>query len=283
VCYRGYFIIRGIGGKKRVYSYSKRDFQRNHFSYTGVIMFTRKKFQTLGSNTPLLPFWSDCCLWVDGADPSAFTLGASNLVLTTRDKSPAGNHPTQATGTKQPTFTPNALNSNSVLSFDGGDTLVLPSGLYDVPNGDNTIVAVAKRTTEAGTAEYIINMSESAASRYYVGFAATSGNLAYLNKSAETTILTRTGNANTTYQAIRGRREGTTMAVTANGLSETTSANALSENGVSGAWLGSRRDTDGYLTGFIAEVVMWKRSLQPAELAQVESYLARKWGILLYR
>ena len=230
----------------------------------------------------LLPFYNDTALWIDGADHTCFALGAGNLITATRDKSPEGNHPTQATGAKQPTFTGNGLNGKSVMTFGGAQTLLIPSPIYTLPNGNNTVYAVAQRTTESGAANFLLNLSEAAGSRHYLGYTATSGNIAFQNRTSDTSILVRGSNVNTVPNIIRGGRNGTEMAVTVNGLAETTSANGLSEAGCDSAWIGSLRDSAAYLTGFIAEIIIWRRALSPAEKAWVDTYLSKKWNIPLY-
>lgn len=244
----------------------------------------RLKYKQLLATPPILPFYGDTALWIDAADHTCFTLGASNVITATKDKSPECNHPTQATGGKQPTWTPGVLNGKPGIVFASASsqTLVLPSALYSIPNADNTMVLVSQRTSESGAATYIVNMSESTGSRFYVGYTAAAGSMAFISRTADASLVIRSGNTNTNFQMLRSRREGTTQALTVNGLTETTNANGQSENGVDGAWIGSLRDTSNYLNGTICELIMWRRSLQPAELAQVELYLSKKWGIPLY-
>lgn len=216
--------------------------------------------------------------WYDFTQTQYLTL-SSTAITQALDRSGNGNHTAvQGTSTKRPTFTASQLNGLSCATFDGGDTLALPSALYSVGASANTIFIVANRTTEAGTAAYPLNMSIAGTQAYYLRFNTTAGEVLFLNVAAGSGAAVKTGNTNTNYQILMGRRSGTTQAVAVNNGAETTNTSATNVT-ADAAYIGSLNDTSSYLTGGIAEILIYNRSLSTAEITQVNNYLANKYGI----
>lgn len=222
--------------------------------------------------------------WYDFSNSSYLTLSAT-AITQALDRSGNGNHTSvQSTGTKRPTFTTGALNGLSVASFDNGDTLSFSSKptLFAVPNGANTVFTVSKRADEPGVADYVFSLNEGAGNtsgRLRSFFAGTAGSIAYASRTASNNSVNSTGNTNTNYNIIVGRRSSTTQAISVNGGSETTNASGEDESGIDGGWVGSNADSDSYLNGNIAEILVYNRSLSASEISQVAIYLADKWGL----
>jgi len=217
-------------------------------------------------------------LWLDGADTSPTNIVQSaGAVDQWTDKSGQGNNVTQ-TGSARPTTNATTQNGLNVLDFDGGDTLVVPSGLFSIPNGANTIFAVAKRTSETAIIEGLFNLREGSNNRYFMIFSTVSGRIEFRNG---TTSITKSSLTNTDFQILRGRRSGTTEAVTANGLSEASSTNAIDESGIDTGFIGGLTGGASRLIGSIAEIILYDRSLSVVERSAVESYLSAKWAIAL--
>ncbi len=214
--------------------------------------------------------------WYDASDPAYLTL-ASTAITQFLDRSGNGN-PTlvQSTGTARPTLTAAALNGRSVASFDGGDTLVLPSAIYSIANGNNTIFSVAKRNAGVAT-EIIISGSEAASSRCSLRFG--NGTIDFISNTTAGTGVVSFATTTTNYNVITAFRSGTTQSITANGGTPTTDANGASESGVDAWAIGSLAGSANFLTGSIAEILIYNRALTAAEIVQVELYLANKWGI----
>ena len=222
----------------------------------------------------------DLKLWLDAYDASTIT--ESGLAVSQwNDKSGQGNHATQGTGSAQPTYAPNTLNGKAVLTFDGGDFLDIPSGLYTIPNGDNTVFVVSKRNTETGSQEQLLTFVQTGvAARLGIQYPATAGRVSYFNQFNGGTAPENTGNTNTNYQILTGFRSGTTQSISVNGNTAVSNADATSSALTDVIYLGSSQGIL-YLTGGIAEVLIYARALSAAEIIMVNTYLSRKWAITI--
>lgn len=221
---------------------------------------------------------SNLLVWYDFSESAYLTL-VSTAITQALDRSGNGNHTSvQGTSTKRPTWAAAQKNGRSTATFDGGDTLACPSALYAVPNGANTIFMVAKRNTEAGTAVYPFNISTGGVQRYYLRFNSVAGQVLFLNAAAGSGAVTATG-TNTNYQILMGRRSGTTQACAVNNGAEATNTSGTNVTDADGAYIGSLADTGNYLIGGIGEILIYTKSLSTAEIAAVNNYLSKKWGI----
>ena len=84
-------------------------------------------------------------LWLDADDLSTITKDGSDLVSQWDDKSGEGNHVAEGTGSKQPLFVANSMNSKDIIRFDGVDNRLRRTTFV---NGEltqpNTIFIVVK-------------------------------------------------------------------------------------------------------------------------------------------
>ena len=237
-----------------------------------------KSFSVENDDLPLtIPNLS---FWYDAADAGTITKDGSNLVSQWNDKSGNRNHATQGTGTKQPTYTLNQQNTLPTLVFDGGDTLVMPSGVYAFANGNQTLFCVAKRNTEAGTVNRLMSMNSGGAAnfRLILGYSSVAASIQY-GCNGTGTVASKSGATNTNYQIIQGGLSSTTQSVTFNNNTKGTGTGAAQT--VDSAYIGSNTDTDRYLTGGIGEIIAYARALDATEELTINRYLATKWGITL--
>ncbi len=197
------------------------------------------------------------------------------------DKSGRGNHATQGTALKQPVYNPAQLNNLSVLTLDGANTMILPSALYTIPNGANTIFMVAKRNSETGGAVYPLNMSVAGTQKYYLRFNSTAGEVLFLNATAGSGAVSSAGNTNTNYEILRGRRLGTTQAVSVNNAAEATNTSGTDEAGIDSANIGSLAGTSLFLIGSIYMILIYNRALSVSEMVQVEKWIAQQTAITI--
>ena len=76
-----------------------------------------------------------CVLWLDADDKEAI-VESSGAVSSWLDKSGNGNHASQGTGTKQPTYSANGMNGRGIITFD--------ASTFDTLNaGDSSTIDVA--------------------------------------------------------------------------------------------------------------------------------------------
>ena len=218
-------------------------------------------------------------LWLDAADISTIT-ESSGSVSQWDDKSGQANHATQGTGSAQPLTSAATLNGKNVISFGGSDFLNLASGVFSAVAGDNTVFVVCKRTTETGAFEVVMNMRDSGVNKWLVIFSSVAGYIDFRNNNSGAFSQAKTGATNTHHQIVRGRREGITKAVTFNREAESTNNFATSVTVTSG-YIGSLTGSGNFLSGEIAEILLFSRSLESSEYQQVTDYLAAKWSISL--
>lgn len=217
--------------------------------------------------------------WYDASHASYLSLSGA-AITQFLDRSGNGNHTgVQGTSTARAQHAASQINGLPAATFDGGDGYDLPSALYSIPNGANTVFAVAKRTSEDASIDGIFSLREAGNARLVLFYLNTAGNISYRSNQGGT-VVSQSGNTNTNFQILHGRRSGTTQAVTANGQAETTDTNGLDESGCDGGRIGEG-STGLYLTGSLAELLIYNRSLSVREIAQVERYLSNKYAIPL--
>mgnify|MGYP005687909939 FL=1 len=211
---------------------------------------------THGAN-PWTPAELQTHLWFDGADASTIT-HTSNAVSQWRDKSGNERHANQGTAANKPTFVASALNSKSLLRFDGTDDRLEFTGGF-VP-GD--FVVLFKR---ANNAQSVIE-SDSGVNRGWVGnwdHIWSSHNRYSTNGFGLSTFLPD-GAHGSDYFMVYGSDTRWT-----GGLSASAGKNFIG------------RGTPGYqsLNGDVAEFVVFTGVLSSAERDRIHGYLAHKWGL----
>lgn len=225
---------------------------------------------------PFLPSLLAPTLWLDAADTATIT-ESSGSVSQWNDKSGNGNNVTQSTGSAQPTTGSNTLNGKNVVTFDGSDTLTLPSPLFTIPNGNSTVFSVS-RQANVDAIDFIIGMDEGGADRYVLRYDVGQASVSFRSRNNNVGSVT-TSTDNRDYNVIVAYRNGTEEGIAVNGGTFTTSSSATSEDGIDGGNIGSQAGTQFYLTGDIAEILLFNRSLASNERIVVATYLKNKWGI----
>ena len=243
---------------------------------SGLIALKEQRYGSAQATLGAIPNMS---FWLDAADSSTID-ESSGSVGQWNDKSGNSYSVSQSTGSRQPTTGVDSLNGKNVISFDGGDSLdSTDAGLLAITQSAQTMFVVAKRDTETGSFEPMYNFrTGAAANAAFMLFSTVAGNIDYRNNTSGT--LPNTGNTNTDFQILRGRRNGTTQAIAVNGGAEATN-NSGGDNASSVMYLGSLSGVGNFLFGDIAEVIFYNRSLSTAEISIVENYLSSKWGITI--
>ena len=218
----------------------------------------------------------DCELWLDSSDSSTIT-ETSGSVSQWNDKSGNGNNATQGVGANQPTTGTSNQNGNNVLDFADDQFLELPSDLYPIPSDDNTVFVVSRRNSETGSVAAAFAGAGGGQNRWITFYNTTVGSISFRNDGAGASSVSSSGNTNTQFQIIRGRREGTTQAIAINSGSESSNTNATNAT-ITSLDIGGV-GTSLSLEGEVAEVIVYSRSLTSTEISDVENYLAAKWGI----
>jgi len=240
-------------------------------------------------------------LWLDGDDVATFTKDGSNLVSQWNDKSGNARHVSQATGTKQPTWTAAAINGRAAPDFDGGDTLtnLTAGGVFSGTSGEIWVVASAD--TLDGNRRYYLSSSDEASSvRFFSvshnGNTQVPNNFPDINQRNSDTADGVKGNAAVTptgaTKILRFSSTGTAYGIEVNGVTHTLSVTSGSNNG---DWFGDTANRDNFMIGAIktsnpegsyyagklAEILVFEAPLSSDNATALRNHLAAKWGVTL--
>ena len=244
-------------------------------------------------------------LWLDAADLSAISVatGAS----TWRDKSGNQRNFSQPTGGTQPSLTPNGLNGNNVLSFNGSQWLtsdstvatwnflhnangssvfaVWKSGNISNPNAVYSLLGTSGvATSNIGYAlitddRVALSRSEKVIAQIVRGAAGTealsniSADLAYPPNTP--VILSHISDPNNGTAANRSFLRVNRTLIQAN----TTTLAISASNASFALQIGAAGNNAAPLTGYIAEIVVLASIASAKVRQQIEGYLAWKWGL----
>lgn len=230
--------------------------------------------------------------WLDASDSSTITLNGSD-VSQWNDKSTSGNNVVQATALNQPAYSlalqnglnvvsftnPNFMATSGAVDFDTND---IESTVFIVTKGDSsvtgnqTLIGTASSVGNSGT---LMNMQGGA----------PNGQTRYLHRqppgmAGGDSLVTAAGTVPDAtaillcYERIHNINQEAFLSGSSIG-----SISPSAGNHTSNITVGIGRLTpflsDRYLEGFIAEIVMYDRSLNSAETLQVDTYLKAKWSV----
>lgn len=226
-----------------------------------------------GAAAPFTPTdVSDLQFWFDA---DAITgLSDTDPVAQWDDESGNARHATQATGTAQPTYRTNVLNSLPVVRFDGGDFLRYVTTIsFAQPN---TVFAVAKRTG-TGTRQYVFDGGEGGAGtgeRHLLALYNTNNAQMWAGAWLDG------GASDTAWHLFRLHYNGGSSTFHRDG-SSAASGNAGTHAFENGINIGAGRTSGNpdKLDGDVAEILVYSRTLTAQEISDVEGYLTSKWGL----
>lgn len=217
-------------------------------------------------------------LWLESSDTSAANIAVSGSNVTQwTDKSGNAINGTQGTDADRPSTGGTTQNSKNTLAFDGTEDLSLPSGIFGISGSACTIFAVAKRTSEDGSPDTIFAVKASGGSKVSLFYGDVSGQVIFRSNNAAANAV-NSSNTNTDFQILTARRSGTTQGISVNGDAEQTTADAADVT-CDSADIGEGSSGGFHLTGELAEIIVFNRSLSTSERLINEVYLADKWGI----
>lgn len=237
---------------------------------------SRKRSRGGGNSGAVVPPFSPLdisglALWLDASDTSPSNIQqTSGSVNQWNDKSGNGNHATQGTGVNQPITGTRTINSLNVLDFDGSnDFLDIKSGIYNISNGDNTLLCVCFSDNTA------VNQAIFRETNYRFSYLASGTQLLFQNGAGSLTTVGSAGSI-ASPRILTARRSGTDLNINLDSGISSTGTGATSAS-VTQLRLG----TAGFdfWNGVFAEVIFYNSSLSATDLNKVGNYLAAKWGI----
>lgn len=216
-----------------------------------------------------LKFWfKDAGVFNDaGSTPAA----DADLVYQWNDQSGNGNHLTQPTSTKRPTYKTAIRNGLPIVRFDSANTTSLLFSLLSITSGSRTMFVAANII--GGSAAFRL-LFDSQSGRFVIGFGDSGGwKVAWYDSAA---VWRYPGSMTTGWQRLAWiLPDGGTGNVYRDGTSIGTGTYTGTAIGGTTV-IGARYDqTDRWLTADIGEILLYDSALSSPDHARVESYLSR--------
>jgi len=242
-------------------------------NYTIQKEFSNLQNDCITSRTLPMPT-SGLHLWLR-ADADVYNgatlLTSTGLASQWRDQSGNGRTASMATTTRQPTFVPGALNGRPVIRFSGAQSMNL--NVFSQPTLFSVFV-VGKNSLTSESFSMILGPGGNSPNnqlRWNNGSQAL-----FVTQNAGTIVTSPIGNTRV-YHALSARYDGSTMTFYRDG-NAMSSTNFTTTAPWTIASVGSWYSTY-YMTGDLAEVIIYDRALSEAERASVNAYLRSKYNL----
>lgn len=216
---------------------------------------------------------SSMVLWLDAAQIEGKVHG--DAISTWSDLSGSGNHATQGTAAKQPTYAADAIAGHPAVRFDGcDDALVTPLSItsfgitvfvvYRVREWNHLGTSDFKRVL-SGSNNWLVGPYAGTNKAYVGSFTPTAGAPA-VDPFKAVVVTLRQANSASSFLYVNGVLQGsenTTAAQTGPGTINLGAAGAFTEPGAFD----------------VAEVIVFSRALNATRRSNWEEYLMAKWGV----
>jgi hypothetical protein len=214
---------------------------------------------------PPLPATNDLLLHFDASTLSG--LSHNDRVSQWNDLSGNAYHAIQTTNASQPIYQTGAVNSKPAVLFQGAQTLITPLKPGEDDLGSGSTLFVVCSPTQDGFA-----VGSWGIPRYYFGIwtdELQSGyGDAWVRSGAPLPGSTR---------LFRLQYDGSEARLYANGTIVHTNPATLTGTNDAAITIGDAHGADRWFGGYIAEIVLYRRSLSAQEVADVEQFLGHKW------
>ena len=230
--------------------------------------------------------------WLDSADASTIT-HAANAVAQWDDKSGNGRDVSQAIGSSQPRTNTRSLNGLNVIDFDGGDYMDRNDALGLVGNPNFTAFIVAKFDASVATNDRLLQVGDDIDPMAGQSIAITGGANGYsyrfndgnkvfgLVDTASPAITIWERASGDDYEAGKLWLNGGAEEAQTSAGSPTNTPNLTNNRTLVGTGLALNADLNGFMDGYIAEIIVYNAVLSAAEKTTIGAYLADKWGLTM--
>jgi len=211
-------------------------------------------------------------MWLDASDAATVTLSGTN-VTAWADKSGKGNNAAQVgADATRPSYLTAQQNGLNTIYFDGGDYL----GTSFLSATQTTVIVVARVVG----GEIIAGGRDSTDTRSFFGRWPDASE--FRAGVGSDSVIISTNAWGTAYRCAGMVYDGTTVALRADGKEIYTKAQTgTGANFTRSYYIGGLNNAGAFLapfSGYVGEVLCWRRKLTGPELAALESYLKTKWG-----
>lgn len=268
------------------------------FKRTGVEIYTpKKKFITSNNSNSITDIISDAAvslqIWYDASDITQFnpTNPADEADITQwKDKSNYGRNANPIGGaTTRPTFENSILqNGKSYLEFDGEDSLSV-NPYSDLASATNFTAFIVAKSLDLDPSNCLLSTNEGDI-RLVISNTSVAIGMNGANNFGTATVaddnvgsdagdwhiysVIYDGSQATNAGRLLGRRDKSNLTFTFTGTIPATFS--ASNNTL---YIGQRADGTGKIIGYIAEVILFNKTLSLSEYTGIEDYLSAKWGL----
>lgn len=208
-------------------------------------------------------------LWLKA---DALGLADAAAVSSWTDSSVNARHAVQATGSKQPAYKTSILNGKAVVRFGGDDILTCPA-FGAALTAPYTVMTVCQMT-----------LSGISSNRYVVASFDVADHGVIYGRSSDKRYACYSGTS------LGGPKTDGFVVISAtfNGASSVLQVGSAVAPGTAGSdsllrvCVGSNRDVSSYLTGDVAEVIVYNSTPTVAELAGVRAHLGAKYDLSVF-
>jgi hypothetical protein len=203
-------------------------------------------------------------------------------VATWSDLSGNGNHATQATASKKPTYKTSIVNGRPVVRFDGVDDW-LGCTLAGVSGNASRTAIVAFRATDAVSGDLILHVGDAATSGGSFGVSRnTSNKWSVFQWGGASFDLSSAADANSSYHILTVLKNENDLSLFIDGtLTDGPSTKSTATLASSNARLGTLLDSTQPLNGDIAEIILCSNAVALGYRQMCERYLGQKYGIAI--
>lgn len=223
---------------------------------------------------------TDLQLWLDASIGTSTNIDGAALTTWT-DQSSYGHDAVQATAANQPTYSAAAINGNPAIRFDGNDDYLISSLTLNPQGADITMRAVVQPTLTAYKALVSQQSGSGTGGSTLLYYGADGKVKSTLGLASGSSIVSLSGYTPGT-PALEGfsLSAGTTYTLQRNGKAD--SSFSITAESATGNWIiGADSGFYGRLNAHLAELLVYNDTLDNIQTAQVDSYLALKYGITL--
>lgn len=217
-------------------------------------------------------------IWLDASDATTVTIGTG--VSQWNDKSGNGRHFSQGSGNNQPSYT-GTLNGKNVITFDGVNDLLQRSGMNNGDVCDTTGAAVFVAFAPSSDTIYSVFFNGGdAGHRDRFSDGKSYNSILRATRMEGVAINALPSNAACIYTITCST---SSHAMRVNGVQVATAANDITNYRAKTGQVfqvGNGPNFD-YLAGVVGEVIQYGSALTSLQIAAVESYLAKKWGVTI--
>ncbi len=230
---------------------------------------------------------SGLSIWLDAQDSKTISLSGGNVVQW-NDKSGKGNHAVQGTGVNQPVLVASGINGKpAIRGFPSGvlsQMTIADSPTLKYSEFTAFVVFAANGFNDAASNPVFGKYEVTGAQREFMSILTPTTHLLgqYLSSNGTSNTLLQTPNAFVVGSAKIGVVGFADAAqnIQIFGEEQRILAGSVVFNGTGAYFLFSRTGSADYFNGWIGEHLFFNRALSGVEIANINNYLSKKWGVV---